>query len=125
MAIEDFPLDYYFIEEGIFKAKYKPGIIIDQEVAEKVLYLREEACNYKKCPTFWDCTGVKYWTKAARDFQSSQRNYELMSAGAVIYTESVLATIAINFFLKFNPPPVPAKFFTKEKDAFEWLRQYV
>jgi hypothetical protein len=29
-----------------------------------------------------------------------------------------------NFFLKFKQPSIPTKFFSSEKSAIEWLKQY-
>lgn len=119
------PLEYYKIEEGIFKAKYTQNLVVDLEVAKEVFKLREEVCKGESYPTYWDCREVKYWTKEARDFQMSELNNRLIVAGAALYTESYAITITVNFFLKFNTLPFPARFFTNEADAIEWLRQFV
>lgn len=111
-----------WIEDGIFHGKYAEGVIVDNAVAEGVWKHREEMCENIPYLTFWDCRGVKYWTRDAREMQSSDRNYRLMKAGAVLYKETHVANVVINFFMKVSPPPIPTKFFSSKKAALNWLK---
>ncbi len=111
-----------WIEDGIYYGRYAEGVIIDKKIALDLFEAREAFCEHKPYLTFWDCRGLKYWTKEARDFQSTALNYRLMKAGAVLYKESHVANVIINFFMRMYPPPIPTKFFANEKKAIVWLK---
>ncbi|HEY8399785.1 MAG TPA: hypothetical protein VIK89_00910 [Cytophagaceae bacterium] len=112
------------IEDGVFWGRYLNGVVIDEECAIKVMNDRELLCGNTPYATIWDCREVAYWTKSARSFQNSDLNYRLMKAGAIVYTESHVTTIIINFFLNFSKPPIPAQFFTSLESAHKWIQKY-
>ncbi len=111
-----------WIEDNVFFGIYADGIVIDEAVAKALLKEREAICNNVPYLTFWDCRGVNYWTREARTFQSTDKNYRLMKAGAVVYKESNVANVIINFFYKITPPSIPTKFFSTEEAALKWLK---
>lgn len=111
------------IEDDIFIVRFKEDLVLDIDVAKAMLEIREEMSCGRKYPIFFDCRTVRYWTKQARDLHASERNNRYLIAAGCLYTESVFATILINFYLKFSPPNVPLRFFTTEADALEWLKQ--
>lgn len=115
----------FAIEHDIFVVRYIDELVIDLKVAHDTLEIREAICSNKKYATYWDCRKVKYWTKEARDFQATERNCRLISAGGCLYSESLVANVIINFYLKFSPPACPLRFFSTEDAAKQWLRNYV
>jgi len=36
-----------------------------------------------------------------------------------------LANLIMSILFKLNPPPIPMKSFTNDKDAKEWLKQFL
>ncbi|HEY8399897.1 MAG TPA: hypothetical protein VIK89_01475 [Cytophagaceae bacterium] len=114
-----------WIENQILHVKYKENVISDLQCGKKILEDRLKISQGKYYPVFGDCRGVKYWTKENREFQSRKENYELMKACTVLYTESHVANILLNFYLRVNKPLVPTKFCSNEKEALEWLKQFI
>lgn len=63
-------------------------------------------------------------TKEARDYAASdEANKYTLADGYVLH--SFHQKIIANFFIKFNKPKMPVRFFNNEEDALEWLRQFV
>ncbi|HYG38496.1 MAG TPA: hypothetical protein VD908_07760 [Cytophagales bacterium] len=113
-----------WVDEDILYITYFKNTIIDLAAAEKVLEDRLSISEGKSYLIQGDCRGVKYWTRQAREFQSTEQNNRLVKAGTVIYTEHYVLNVICNFFLKFNKLWVPTKFFCNEKEALEWLEKY-
>lgn len=113
-----------WIRDGILFGKYKNGIILDLKGAQDILKDRETLSEGVRFPLFFDGRGVRYWTKEARDFQNTERNYKLMKAAAVIITNSYVPNMIINFIVKFEKPLIPMKFFHNEEKGVKWLLQY-
>lgn len=103
---------------------YKKGIVSNISVGRKIFEDRLALCGGIPHFVHGDCRGIKYWTEECRDFSNSKENLQLIIAGTVVYTNSHVANIVINFFLKFNKPPFPVKFCTSEKEALEWLSKF-
>jgi hypothetical protein len=61
-------------------------------------------------------------SKAERDMAADLIN-PITQAMAIITTSPVSRMIA-NLFFGLKPPPYPAKMFSNEKEAVEWIRQY-
>jgi hypothetical protein len=68
-----------------------------------------------------DCRGVKYWTKESRKFSASEENNQLITGGVVLYSNSYVINVLLNFYLKFNKVPYPVKFYTSEEEGLAWL----
>jgi hypothetical protein len=68
----------------------------------------------------------KYTTvsKEARDFAATDEANQYTLADAYVL-HSFHQKIIANFFIKFNKPKLPVKFFDSEEEALEWLRQFV
>ncbi|MFN3403468.1 MAG: hypothetical protein ACK40G_05180 [Cytophagaceae bacterium] len=113
-----------WLDDGCLFGRYLPDVVVDYKSAIKVMEDREKVCEYRPYPMVFDCKNVKYWTNEAREFQNTKRNYKLMIAAAVIYTDSLVTNTLINFFMKFNKPLVPARFFTNFEEALQWIEQY-
>ena len=74
-------------------------------------------------PVLANIKGVKSITKEAREYLAEEGT-RLVKAGAIIIG-SPLNKMLGNIFLTINNPKVPTKLFTDEKEAKEWLRQYL
>ncbi|HYG37372.1 MAG TPA: hypothetical protein VD908_02080 [Cytophagales bacterium] len=112
-----------WIEDGVLFGRYFERAIIDIDSAIKVFEDREKISEGKSYPILADGRGVKYWTKAARDFQNGEKNCRLMKAGAGIIPGPIIGIIA-NFYLKIQKPIIPTRFFTSVEDGLKWLEQF-
>lgn len=109
-----------WLENNIIFCKYADKTDIDLEIAKQCVKGRLKISNGKSYPTMIYLTGVKSVNKAARAYLSDE-GIQLMTAGAFIVS-SPLTKMLGNVFVKINQPKVPAKLFTDEKSAAEWLR---
>ena len=113
-------------DDGIVRTKVKPMA----EVTLKEALENSKAVNSfiqqtkKKYPLLIDSRNIKSITKEARD-HFAVRNRETSINCFAVLIDSPLSRIIGNFFMGLNKPSVPAKLFTNEKDALEWLQQYL
>lgn len=79
----------------------------------------------KEYPALVDSSGVKSFTKEARDYLSSDVGRIGVKATAIIAAGYMGSTIA-NFFLKVTvgKPIVPTKLFSDRKKALAWLGKF-
>ncbi|MBA3664523.1 MAG: hypothetical protein H0W61_09990 [Bacteroidetes bacterium] len=61
--------------------------------------------------------------KEHRDFIAEEIN-SVIKALAVI-TNSPVSKMIANLFFGLKPPPYPTKMFSNQKDAVEWIKQYL
>jgi hypothetical protein len=120
----DIPLStMWFDEHGIFCSVTKKNASITKEALEDSFkYIRKHAGDKKIC---WlgDVTNASFPTKEARDY-SGDETPKIVEALAIIVNSEISKLVA-NAFLALKKPPYPTKMFTSEKDAREWLQQYL
>lgn len=114
-----------WLEGTIINIIYAEGVVVNLKVAESILLDRVLISEGKMHLIQGDTRGVKYWTKEARKFQSAAENYRLIIAGTVIHSESHVINTLLNFFLKFNKPPIPIKFCTSLEEGRIWLEKFI
>jgi hypothetical protein len=112
------------IQEGILIAYYKPGLHITLEVAKEIVQSRKEFTEGKSYPALVNSTGVVSIERAAREYFSSPEGTAGIKAAALI-VNSPFSSFLGNFFLRVNKPGMPAKVFTREQSALNWLQQYL
>ena len=103
--------------------KYAPKLEIDIEVAREIVQSRLHYTRGKSVYTLIDFSNVKSVTKEARDYMNSPDGGLKGILGGAFLSNSVVATLFINLYLKVSNPSVPAKFFTSERDALQWLQK--
>ncbi len=111
--------------EGILFSVPHPGKPVDMDrvsILDEMKKFREIIGNKKICMVSLANPQSRPPTKDERDFIADQIN-DIVKAMAVITTSPVSRMIA-NLFFGLKPPPYPAKMFSNEKDAVEWIRQY-
>src|SRR5258708_945439 len=111
------------IENNIVFFKYKPSIVIDITTAKDLVKNRMDYTAGKSVYTLIDFTNVKSVTKEARDYMNSPEGGLKGILGGAFLSNSVVATLFVNLYLKVSTPSIPAKFFTSEEDAVGWLRK--
>ena len=96
---------------------------IDLEIAKHCVEARIMFSEGVSYPCLIDMKDVRSATKAAREYMAAE-GAMYMKAGALLIGSVLTRTIG-NIFLSINKPEVPAKLFTDEKEAKEWLKQYL
>lgn len=109
-------------EEGdVIFFEYSPNSEIDLDRAKKLVETRLSYAGGKPSYYLIDLSNLKSVTKEAREYMSDPNGgLNGILAGAFI-SNKLLTTVIVNLFFQINRPVVPARFFTKKKDALEWL----
>lgn len=116
----------WFNEDGIMYSVPKPGVPPElgiKEVKEDMDKLREFIGNKKVCMLAESNPNSRPPKKGERDFIAEQIN-SIAKAMAIVTTSPVSKMIA-NLFFGLKPPPYPVKMFSNEKEAKEWIKQYL
>ncbi|HLZ15675.1 MAG TPA: hypothetical protein VKQ08_01490 [Cyclobacteriaceae bacterium] len=109
--------------DDILFFKYSPKLEMDVDIAKEIVYSRLEYTQGKSAYALIDVTNLKSATKEARDYMNSvEGGLKGLSAGAFL-SNSVVATLLVNLYLKVSNPPIPAKFFTTQREALNWLKK--
>jgi hypothetical protein len=114
---------YLEIEDGILIGTYKKDLLVDLEVARKIVEQRLSFADEKVMPVLVINEGVKGINKEARNFLASPAGLQGITAGAIIIDSPVTSLLG-NFYLQVNKPKIPTKLFAKKKTAINWLKQY-
>ncbi len=115
----------WFDEEGILFSVPKPGKppeLSKEEILKELDQFKEIVGHKKVCMVSEANPESRPPTKSERDFIAEQIN-GIVKAMAII-TTSPLSRMIANLFFGLKPPPYPAKMFSNEKDAVEWIRQH-
>jgi len=113
------------MKDDIMYGTYKKGPIT-LELAKQVVKHRLQFTGNKKVPILASEQGLKGIERDARQYLSSEEGVEGLSAAAIV-NKSVFGSHLANFFMKiaFNRPRIPARVFTDETEAIQWLKQYI
>jgi hypothetical protein len=113
-------------DEGIVYSKPKidsPLEQTDDEIRSEVAELKKIVGNKKVCLIGESNPKQRPLKKEQRDLVADQIN-SLVKAMAIV-TSSPVSRMMANLFFSFKPPQYPMKMFANEKDAAEWIRQYL
>jgi hypothetical protein len=116
----------WFNEDGILYSVPKPGIPPDlnfEEIKKEMDHLREFIGHKKVCFLAESNPNSKPPNKQERDFIAEQINS--VTKAMAIVTSSPVSKMIANLFFGLKPPPYPAKMFSNEQDAKEWIKQYL
>jgi hypothetical protein len=117
----------WFDEDGVMYSKPKPGAIEPELSREETLKQMEDfkkiMGNQKRCMILETNANSKAPKKEDRDFIAEQLNQIAKAMG--IISSSPLSRMIANLFFGLKPPPYPVKFFSNEKEAKEWIKQYL
>lgn len=119
--------EFYSLElkDGILFVTYIRGPIT-LPVAQDLIARRMELANNKSYPVLVNSVHVDSIDREARSFLSSERGIEGLTAGAIVINSAFTKHLA-NFFMKisFDKSKMPAKVFSSESEALEWLKQFI
>ena len=123
MERQSFENEYVSFElrEGILFGRYKVKKL-DFAVVKSATAFRKKMMQGREIPAIADISIVKQVDKEARQFLSSPEAGENISALAVIIDNPVTRIVG-NFFIKFNQPAYPLRFFPNVEEAMMWIRK--
>jgi hypothetical protein len=113
----------WFDEEGILYSKSKKAPPQTLEEAKRSIERFKKITGGKKVCMLADISNSAPTNKENRDW-AAQEMPNLVKAIAMIST-SAMGRMVANLFFGLKPPPYPSKMFSSEKEAKEWLKQYL
>lgn len=121
--IKEFYHSFFWIEDDIIFGKYKPGLVINLEVAKEAVSDRKKMSNGICKPFLIDITELLSVDTGARKYLASAEACEFLSAGA-IYTHNKLLAFLGNAWILLDKPIIPVKVFTNKEVGLKWLEPF-
>ncbi|HYK47591.1 MAG TPA: STAS/SEC14 domain-containing protein [Parafilimonas sp.] len=112
----------YWMEDGILISLSKSPKRTVANIKENIL-LVNRITNNQKVPLLIYLSNSPIPDKETREF-SAQQLPNIYSAMAMV-SKPGLAKLIMNLLFKFKTPPIPMKNFTDDKDAKNWLKQFL
>jgi|ERR1051326_821586 hypothetical protein len=113
----------WFDEDGVLYSIGKKVPPETLEESKKTLGQFKDIIGHKKVCMILDVTNAQPSTKETRDWAAKELP-PLVKAMALI-SNSPLGRMVVNLFFGLKPPPYPARMCASEKEAKEWIRQYL
>lgn len=117
----------WFDEDGVLYSKPKEGVpepVLSREESQKQMEEFKKIIGHKKvCMVLETNKNSKPPKKEDRDFIAEQ--LASITMAMAIISSSPLSRMIANLFFGLKPPPYPVKFFSDEKEAKEWIKQYL
>jgi hypothetical protein len=112
----------YWFENGILISDSKSIRRTVSNISANVALVKS-ITNNKPVPLLIFLKNSPMPDKATREF-SAKMVPEIYSAMAMV-SQGGLAQFIMNLLFRFKQPPVPMKSFSNEKDARQWLQQFI
>lgn len=112
-----------WIEDGIGYQVYKKDLVINLDIAKRMVEKRIEAFEGIARPVCVDVRNLLTIDAESRKYFASKEAGQLILAGA-IYLNNPITRWVGNVFMLVDKPLTPAKLFTDKNKALEWLQQY-
>lgn len=110
------------IEDGILYGTYLSEKL-DLEGAIKATEFRREVSKGRVLPALVDVSQFKSVSREARTYFAKEAGEDLKALAVLV--KNPVTRMMVNFFMKFNNPQYPIRFFTSEHEAYSWLLQFV
>ena len=114
--------DYYYSSEGILYS-YSKDVKRTVENIRNNIALVKEITGGKKVPLLIYLTKSPVPDKETRKYSAEQLP-NVYTAMAMI-SRGGLAQLIMNLLFKFKPPTIPMKTFSEDKEAVDWLKQFL
>lgn len=114
--------DYYWDADGILYSYSKPPKRTVKNISENIALVKQ-ITGGKKVPLLIYLSKSPVPDKETRKFSAEQLP-NVYTAMAMV-SKGGLAQFIMNILFKFKPPPIPMKSFSDDKEAREWLKQFV
>lgn len=114
---------YWFDDEGILCAVSKNTPLPSLEDRKRTMEEFKKKLDGKKICMIMDITNSAPTDKESRNYNANELP-KIFNAIAFI-CRSPLGKMLAHLYMGFSPGKVPTKIFSKEKDAREWIREYL
>src|SRR4029078_2595847 len=114
--------DYYYSPEGILYSYSKRPKRTVKNISENVALVKQ-ITGGKKVPLLIYLSNSPVPDKETRRFSTEQLP-NVYTAMAMV-SKGGLAQFIMNILFKFKAPPIPIKSFSNDKEAREWLKQFL
>lgn len=114
--------DYYYSPEGILYSYSKAPKRTVKNISENIALVKQITGD-KKVPLLIYLSKSPVPDKETRKFSAEQLP-NVYTAMAMV-SKGGLAQFIMNILFKFKTPPIPMKSFADEKEAREWLMQFL
>jgi hypothetical protein len=114
--------DYWLDPEGILYSYSKSVTRTVKNISENVALVKKITGN-KKTPLLIYLTNSPVPDKETRKFSTEQLP-TVYSAMAMV-SSATLSKLIMNILFRLKPPPIPVKSFSDDKEAREWLKQFL
>ncbi len=114
--------DYRWDNDGILYSYSKDPIRTVKNISENIALVKRITDN-KRVPLLIYLINSPVPNKETRKFATEQVP-DVYTAMAMV-SKPGLAKLIINILFKLKKPPIPMKSFTDDKQAREWLKQYL
>jgi len=114
--------DYWLSGEGILFSYSKSPVRTIKNISENIALVKQITGN-KKVPLLIYLSNSPVPDKETRKFSAEQLP-NVYTAMAMV-SKPGLAKFIMNILFSLKKPPIPMKSFTNDKEARDWLMQYV
>lgn len=112
----------YSMQDGIIICTFKKGCVMDLDTAKKMVKNRIDYQKDSENAILIKVNGLKFGSSEARNYMKKEGTKRLKACAFII--SNPVEKIILNFLLIITQPEIPAKMFTSEKEAFDWIQQY-
>jgi len=120
----DAPFVHLRIKDNILIVSYRKNLIINLDVAQKIVLQRISFTRGQKMAAMIFSQGVTSMEKPAREYLASKKGTEGLYASAII-VNSPFSRFMGKFFLMVNKTSIPVKLFSNISSAEKWLQQFI
>lgn len=114
--------DYYYSPEGILYSYSKSIKRSVKNISENIALVKQITGD-KKVPLLIYLSNSPVPDKETRKYSTEQLP-NIYKAMAMV-SSGGLSQFIMNILFKFKPPPIPIKSFSDDKEATEWLKQFL
>lgn len=111
-------------EDGILEVEFADDLVLDAMKCDELITNYSSLLGDKKVPILHIFGKYTEATKEAREFSASPRGLKHSLVEAYVLS-SLPHKLLLNFYIKFNKPKVPTKFFGTKQEAVAWLLKFI
>lgn len=110
--------------DGILQVEFAENTVLDVEECDELITNYSSILGDEKVPILHIFGKFTEATKGAREFSASPRGLKHSLVEAYVLS-SLPHRILLNFYIKFNKPAVPTKYFGTKQEAVAWLKKFL
>ncbi len=114
---------FWYDENGILCAKNYKGKIPDLNTISETVEFFKDKLNGEKACILLDFTNFTETTKEIREYINNE--FPKIAKAVAMISKNPLGRMMANIFFSIRKQPYPSKLFENEKEATEWLKQYL